>query len=74
MRLPQCSYGSNPITASKAYINEFKDYVDLSGYTNPIVIVLNFCQGLNSMTQDRIAESGTNKLSDMDFNGWVKAA
>jgi hypothetical protein len=26
----------------EAYIDEFKDLVDLSGYTNPIVIVLKF--------------------------------
>jgi hypothetical protein len=27
----------------EAYINEFKDLVDLSGYTDPIAIVLKFC-------------------------------
>jgi hypothetical protein len=58
----------------EAYIDEFKDLVDLSGYTDPIAIVLKFRQGLNTMTQDRIAESGTDRLGDMDFNGWFKAA
>jgi hypothetical protein len=58
----------------EAYIDEFKDLVDLSGYTDPIVIVLKFRQGLNSTTQDRIVESGMDRLSDMDFNGWFKAA
>jgi hypothetical protein len=43
----------------EAYIDEFKDLVNLSGYTNPIAIVLTFCHGLNSTTQDRISESGT---------------
>jgi hypothetical protein len=38
----------------EAYIDEFKDLVDLSGYTDPIAIVLKFHQGLNSMTQDRL--------------------
>jgi hypothetical protein len=57
----------------EAYIDEFKDLVDLSGYTDPIAIVLKFRQGLNSMTQDRIAESGTDRLSDTDFNSWLKA-
>jgi hypothetical protein len=56
------------------YINEFKDLVNLSGYTDPIAIMLKFRQGLNSMTQDRIAESGTDRPSDIDFNGWFKAA
>jgi hypothetical protein len=58
----------------EAYIDEFKDLVDLSGYTDPIAIVLKFCRGLNSTTQDRIAKSGTDRPSDMDFNGWFKAA
>jgi hypothetical protein len=56
------------------YIDEFKDLIDLSGYTDPITIVLKFRRGLNLMTQDRIAESSTDRLSDMDFNGWFKVA
>jgi hypothetical protein len=58
----------------EAYIDEFKDLVDLSGYTDPIIIVLKFRRGLNSTTQDRIAESGTDRPGDADFNGWFKAA
>jgi hypothetical protein len=34
----------------EAYIDEFKDLVDLSGYTDPIAIVLKFRRGLNSTT------------------------
>jgi hypothetical protein len=52
----------------EAYIDKFKDLIDLSGYTNPIVIVPKFRQGLNSMTQDRISESGMDRPSNMDFN------
>jgi hypothetical protein len=58
----------------EAYIDKFKDLIDLSGYTDPIAIVLKFRQGLNLMTQDRIAESGMDRPSDMDFNGWFKTA
>jgi hypothetical protein len=58
----------------EAYIDEFKDLIDLSGYTDPIAIVLKFRQGLNPTTQDRIAKSGTDKLGDTDFNGWLRAA
>jgi hypothetical protein len=58
----------------EAYIDEFKDLVNLSGYTDPIAIVLKFRRGLNPMTQDRIAESGTDRPGDRDFNGWFKAA
>jgi hypothetical protein len=57
----------------EAYIDEFKDLVDLSRYTDPIAIVLKFCRGLNSATQDRIAESGMDRLQDRDFDGWFKA-
>jgi hypothetical protein len=48
----------------EAYIDKFKDLIDLSGYTDPIAIVLKFRRGLNSMTQDRIAESGTDRPGD----------
>jgi hypothetical protein len=58
----------------EAYIDEFKDLIDLSGYIDPIAIVLKFRRGLNLTTQDRIAESGTDRPSDTDFNGWFKAA
>jgi hypothetical protein len=43
----------------EAYIDKFRDLVDMSGYTDPITIVLKFCQGLNAMMQDKIAESRT---------------
>jgi hypothetical protein len=49
----------------EVYIDEFKDLVDLSGYTNPIAIVLKFHQGLISMTQDRIAKSGIDRPQDI---------
>jgi hypothetical protein len=58
----------------EAYIDEFKDLIDLSGYTDPITIILKFHRGLNSTTQDHIAKSGTDRLGDTDFNGWFKAA
>jgi hypothetical protein len=58
----------------EAYIDEFKDLIDLSGYTDPIAIVLKFHRGLNSTTQDRIAESGTDRPQGRDFDGLFKAA
>jgi hypothetical protein len=58
----------------EAYIDEFKDLVDLSRYTDPIAIVLKFRRGLNPTTQDRIAESGMDRPQDRDFDGWFKAA
>jgi hypothetical protein len=53
----------------EAYINKFKDLIDLSRYTDPLAIVLKLCRGLNSTTQDRIAKSGTDRLGDTHFNG-----
>jgi hypothetical protein len=58
----------------EAYIDRFKDLINLSGYTDPIAIVLKFHRGLNPTTQDRIAESGMDRPSNMDFEGWFKAA
>jgi hypothetical protein len=58
----------------EAYINEFKDLINVSGYTDPITIVLKFRHSLNPTTQDRIAESGMDRPQDRDFNGWFKAA
>jgi hypothetical protein len=58
----------------EVYINKFKDLVNLSGYMDPIAIVLKFCCGLNPTTQDRIAESGTDRPQDRDFDSWFKAA
>jgi hypothetical protein len=43
----------------EAYIDEFKDLVDISSYTDPITIVSKFRRGLNATTQDKIAELGT---------------
>jgi hypothetical protein len=57
----------------EAYINEFKDLINMSGYTDPIAIVLKFCRGLNAMMQDRIAESGTDRPRDNDHHGWYAA-
>jgi hypothetical protein len=56
----------------EAYIDEFKDLVNLSGYTDPIAIVLKFRRELNPTTQDKIAESGMDRLSNIDFNGQVE--
>jgi hypothetical protein len=58
----------------EAYINEFKDLIDLFRYMDPITIVLKFRRSLNLVTQDRIAESGTDRPQDRDFDGWFKAA
>jgi hypothetical protein len=57
----------------EAYIDEYRDLVNMSGYTDPIVIVLKFHWGLNATMQDKIAESGTDRPRDNDHQGWYAA-
>jgi hypothetical protein len=47
----------------EAYIDEFKDLIDLSGYMHLITIVLKFHRGLNPMTQDTLTTLGHSNLS-----------
>jgi hypothetical protein len=35
------------------YIDKFKNLIDMSGYIDPIAIILKFCRGLNVMTPVR---------------------
>jgi hypothetical protein len=58
----------------EAYIDKSRDLVDMSGYTDPIAIVLKFRRGLNPTTQDKIAEPGTDRPWDNDHQGWYMAA
>jgi hypothetical protein len=57
----------------EVYTDKFKDLVDMSGYTDPIAIVLKFRRGLNVMMQDKIAESGTDRPQDNEHQGWYAA-
>jgi hypothetical protein len=58
----------------KVYIDKFRDLIDMSSYTDPIAIVFKFCQGLNAMMQDMIAELGTDRPQDNNHQGWYAAA
>jgi hypothetical protein len=40
----------------EVYIDKFRDLINMSGYMDPIAIVLKFHRGLNATTQDRIAD------------------
>jgi hypothetical protein len=57
-----------------AYTDEFRELIALSGYTDPIAIGLKFRRGLQPSTQDKIAESGTDRPKDNDLQGWFQAA
>jgi hypothetical protein len=56
------------------YIDQFRDLINMSSYTNPTAIVLKFRRGLNATMQDKIAESGTDRPQDNDHQGWYVAA
>src|SRR3981189_2860835 len=56
------------------YVDEFSDLIDLSGYSDPLAIVIKVRRGLNASTQDRIAELGTDRPADNDPDGWYRAA
>jgi hypothetical protein len=73
MRLESDRYFQGQQTV-EAYIDEFKDLVDMSGYTDLIAIVLKFRRGLNVTMQDKIAESGTDRPQDNDHHSWYAAA
>jgi hypothetical protein len=56
-----------------ANTDKFHELIALSGYTDPIAVVLKFHRGLHPTTQDKIAESGMDRLKDNDLQGWLQA-
>src|SRR3981189_232963 len=73
MRLESERYFQGRRTVDQ-YVDEFSDLIDLSGYSDPLAIVINFPRAINASTQDRIAESGTDRPVDNDPDGWYRAA
>ena len=57
-----------------AYIDEFQDLVDISGYADKLTIVVKFRRGLSQVIQDKIAESGNDCPAHDDPNGWYRVA
>jgi hypothetical protein len=53
--------------------NEFQELITLSGYIDPIAMMLKFHQGLQPTIQNKITESGTDQPMDNDLKGWIKA-
>jgi hypothetical protein len=73
MRLESDRYFQGRRTV-EAYIDEFETLIDLSGYTEALVIVLKFRRGLAANIQDKIAELGKDRPADDDPEGWYSAA
>jgi hypothetical protein len=57
-----------------AYVDKFEDLIDLSGYSDDLVIVLKFRRGLNPVLQDKIVESGRDHPPDNTPDKWYAAA
>ncbi|KAF4569440.1 hypothetical protein EYR36_009231 [Pleurotus pulmonarius] len=55
------------------YLDEFRDLVDQSGYSEGSNITMKFRRGLDSIIQSRVAESADCPDED-NFEGWYKAA
>jgi hypothetical protein len=56
------------------YVDDFEELIDLSGYTDPLAIVIKFCQGLNAMIQNKIAELGKDHPGDNSPAAWYTMA
>ena len=56
------------------YVDEFKDLVDKSQYSDDLAIVLKFRKGLDSEIQNQIAKSRVDRPADNDTEGWYEAA
>ena len=54
------------------YLDEFRDLVDQSGYTEGSNITMKFRRGLDSIIQSRVAESA-DCLDEDDFKKWYRA-
>jgi len=73
MRLETTNYFQGKRSADE-YIDEFKDLIDLSGYTESIAIVLKFRKGLQRDIQDYIAKMMEGRPRDDDVDSWYTAA
>jgi|HubBroStandDraft_3_1064219.scaffolds.fasta_scaffold10482_2 hypothetical protein len=73
MRLESDRYFQGKRTVD-AYVDEFEDLIDLSGYSDDLAIVLKFRRGLNPVLQDKIAESGRDRPPDNAPDKWYAAA
>jgi hypothetical protein len=57
-----------------AYVDEFEDLIELSGYTDKLNTVVKFRRGLQPAIQDKIAEMGKDRPNDDDPTAWYTSA
>jgi hypothetical protein len=73
MKLEMEDYHQNKCNIDE-YVNDFEELIDLSGYMDPLAIVIKFHQGLNVMIQNKIAELGKDRPGDDSPAGWYTMA
>ena len=56
------------------YVDEFRDLISDSGYSDPKTIVVKFRRGLNPQIQNAVATMAFGRPSDSDPSGWYKMA
>jgi hypothetical protein len=56
------------------YIDEFRDLITDSGYTDPKTIVVKFRRGLNPQIQNAVATMASGRPSDTDPGSWYEMA
>lgn len=73
MRLESSQYFQGKRSVD-AYVDEFEDLIELSGYTDKLNTVVKFRRGLQPAIQDKIAETGKDRPGDDDPEGWYGSA
>jgi len=56
------------------YLNDFRDLISDSGYSDPKTIVVKFRQGLNPSIADTVATMASGRPDDLDPEAWYEAA
>ena len=56
------------------YLDEFRDLISESGYTDPKTIVVKFRRGLNPSVSDAVATMASGRPDDLDPEAWYEAA
>jgi hypothetical protein len=73
MKLEMEEYHQNKCNVDE-YVDDFEELIDLSGYTDPLTIVIKFRRGLNVMIQTKIVELGKDRPGDNLPAAWYTMA
>ena len=72
-KLEGTSYFQNRRTVDN-YLDEFRDLISDSGYSDPKTIVVKFRRGLNPSIADAVATMASGRPDDLDPEAWYEAA